>query len=421
MAGEKVAILTTFQEFLPGYSLTGIVSDQVVMLSRYGYEVHLFVSEKYHGDTFTENVVLEKKIPFTHLIDYKSEHSLTEDHKALIKSTAEFFVGEFADYKYIFTHDFIFTGWFLPYGMACVEASRQLPDARWFHWIHSVPTAGSDWWDIRRFGNRHKLVYPNRTDALRVAEQYRGTLDSVIPIPHIKDLRTWFDFDPETIKFIDDYPAVMQSHIVQVYPASVDRLTAKRLDVVIKMFASFKKRHLSVCLVVANQWATGTQQKQDINKYKKIAEDCGLIVGTEVVFTSDWQKGKYDVGLPKHILRELMMCMNIFIFPTREESFGLVLPEASLSSGCLCVVNKSLTMQLEVSGMTTLAMDFGSYHMQHSAEDPDAYYYQLALVCADRLHNNEGLLTKTHMRMYNNMDYLYSRYYAPAMAGSVAW
>jgi len=421
---SKVAILTAFAEFPPGYSLTGIVKDQVRMLTEHGHEVSLFVAEHFKKEdeaAFGPEVRIVKRIPFTHQKDYKTKKDLTPEHREIAERTAAVLVEELQDTPIVFTHDFVFTGWFYPFGLGCQIASPQLPNTRWLHWIHSVPSVRSDWWEIKDYGSHHKLVYPNRIDAIKVAEQYRGFPDDVRVIPHIKDMRSWFDYDDETCKFIREFPAVMQAHVVQIYPSSVDRLKAKRLKEVIKIFAHLKRRGLSVCLVVANQWATGKQQKEDILKYKKIAAEEDLIVGQEVIFSSDWQNGKYDVGLPKRIVRELFQLSNLFIFPTREETFGLVLPEASLAGGVLCVLNKSLKMMLEVSGFTSIYFDFGSFDQEHHIENEDAYFKDIAWLIAARLKHNESILTKTHMRRTFNYDALYNKVYGPIMAESQIW
>jgi len=106
----KIAIMTTFQEFQPGYSLTGIVKDQVEMLARYEHEVHLFVNERYHGEDFPGNVQLRKEIPFTHLKDYQSVREMSDEHKVIREETANRMVkilGE-EEFDVVFTHDFVF-------------------------------------------------------------------------------------------------------------------------------------------------------------------------------------------------------------------------------------------------------------------------------------------------------------------------
>lgn len=416
----KVALLTNFQEFNMGYSLTGIVKDQAKMLSRHGHEVHLFVNTQYHGESFSEDVILHKQIPFAHLIDYKSKNDVTEEHQEIIEKTKDVLVSELQTFDVAFTHDFIFTGWFLIYGLACKKATPELPNLRWLHWIHSVPTRGSDWWAIKEFGNNHKLVYPNETDRIRTAEAYRGEISDVRVIHHIKDLRTWFDFDPETWEFIDLHPAVMQADIVQIYPASTDRLSAKRVDYVMRIFSTLKRRGRSVCLVIANQWATGRQPRENVAHYQEIASRNGLKLNEEVVFTSEW-KEEYMTGIPKRILRELFQCSNLFVFPTREESFGLVVPEAALSGGVLLVLNRSLQMQYEVAGYTGLYFDFGSYHLNWSADNEKKYLDDLAFIIQGRMKENESIQSKTYMRKFYNMDYLYQAQYGPIMAESKEW
>lgn len=437
----KIALLSNFQEFQPGYSLTGICLDQARMLREHGHEVHLFVNDQYHGEEFSEDVILHKQIPFSHLKDYRSRKDLSDDHKQVINHTADMLRKELRSFDFAFTHDFVYTGWFLPYGQGCLQASKDLPEVRWLHWIHSVPTAKSDWWLIREYGARHKLVFPNKTEKTRVAEQYRGWDEDVRVIPHIKDLRTFYDFGEDTCDFIREFPGVMQADIVKVYPASTDRLSAKGVDKVIHIMSKMKDLGFGVCCVIANQWATGRQRKEDVARYYKIARRAGLRPYEEFIFTSEWEKPaalqpadvdrkdpeqiyrvqRYPTGIPKRMVRELFQCSNLFIFPTREESFGLVIPEASLAGGVMMVLNKSLQMMLEVSGMSCLYFDFGSFHHTFNIENEGEYYKSVAQVILGRMRENEAVMAKTFMRKTYNWDNLYNKYYAPIMAEADTW
>ena len=111
-----------------------------------------------------------------------------------------------------------------------------------------------------------------------------------------------------------------------------------------------------------------------------------------------------------------MMMSNLFIFPTREETFGLVLPEVALASGALCVLNTSLRMMAEVGGGNTLYFEFGSYTSDHICKDKDQYLKDLAKIILGRMQENDGILTRTFMRKKYNYDNLYAKYYAPIMA-----
>lgn len=411
----KIAILTYLMDFNPGYSLTGIVYDQTKMLVRHGHTVSLFVSSQFNpqGLDFT-HVAVETKMPFAHLTDYQSEKDLNDDHRSIIKDTETMLLGELRDFDCVFTHDFVLTGWFLPYGLGTIKASEVFSEIPFMHWIHSIPSGFRDWWTVRTWGKNHKLIFPNETDRLRVAEQYRGTIEDVRVIPHIKDPRSFLGFHEDTCKFIDAFPSVLQAPIVAVLPAGTDRLDTKGTDKVLHIMARLKEAGAGISLIMANQWATGRQRKVAIEPYINIGEQNGLTYGVDFVFTSDVAE-EWANGLPSHMVRELFQLSNLFIFPTHCESFGLVVPEAALAGNVLPVLNASLAQQREISGNLALYFDFGSHVRNFKPADWSRYYTDLANIILGRLRENESINLKTFVRLNYNMDNLYRKYYLPTI------
>jgi glycosyltransferase involved in cell wall biosynthesis len=416
----NIAILTNFQDFNPGYSLTGIVKDQIAMLRKYGHNIYLFMCENYNPKDIPSGAKFLPVIPFAHLTDYQTIQLLSPEHKETIRLTKDRLLFEFKKYniEIVFTHDWIFTGWNIPHGQACIPVSQELPNTRWMHWIHSVPSGLRDWWQIKAYGGHHKIVFPNETDRLRVAEQFRGEINDVRVIHHIKDMRTWHAMDDETCRFIDKYPAVMEADVVQILPASCDRLSAKRVDVVIKIMAGIKRMRKSVCLVIANQWATSRQNKESIEQYKDLAKHYGVHPEYELIFTSDFDS-KYEVGIPQRMIRDFFLLSNLFIFPTREESFGLVCPESAMS-GVLQVSNASLDMQREINGGHGLYFDFGSHQRSHTIPSEN-YYNDIAYIIVGRMRDDDSIKSKTFARQRYNMDFLYNHEYLPTMMESRLW
>lgn len=427
MINKKVAILTNFMEFNPGYSLTGIVQDQCKMLQDNGHQVKLFVNSQYNmassnESLFSHNVSSEnpkielyRTIPFSHLVDYTSIKDLSDYHKDIVRETKKNLLRDLEGVSHVFTHDFIFTGWFLPYGLGVIEAAKELPNVTFLHWIHSTPSSNRDWWDFNSWGGNHKLIFPNNTEKVMVAEQYKTLPHNVSCIHHIKDLRTWYDFGKDSNDFISDHPEILSTDVVKVYPVSTDRLGAKGLSFVMEIFSNFKKYGYSTCLVIANQWATGLQRKEDVNNYIKFGESLGLINNKDFIFTSEWEGREYDTGIPKRMLRELCTCANMFIFPTREESFGLIGVEIPLSTAAITVTNKSLALMSELHGTYTKSFNFGSFNQNVSMPDVSAYLRDISLLIHNAFKMNDVVLHRTFLRQRYNWDYLYFNEYLPLL------
>jgi len=409
-----IAILTSFSEFIPGYSLTGIVKDQWQMLTNHGHQVDVFVNENFNEKSYPvpEGMSIKKMVPFCHLHDYKSQNELKPEHRPVVQKTVDVFTKELAQYKVVFTHDWIFTGWNLPYFLGIKKVGFGLPNVQFLHWIHSLPGGPDhDWWRIQQMGPNNKIVFPCEVNRTLVAEKYHGWSDHVRIIPHIKDPTTYFQFSQDTKDFVNKNPQIMEADILQLLPASVDRLHAKRVGEVIEIFSYLKGMGFKVCLIVAAQWATTQRQKQDIGVYKKQAADMGL-TEKEVLWTPDIKK-EFEVGIPHKMISEIFLLSNLFIFPTREESFGLVVPEAALAGNFL-VLNRSLYNQLEITGHNALYFEFGSFEVNFEKPHP-LYYQEVAKVIAGRLKENEMFQTKTFCRQRYNLHSLYMQHYAPVM------
>lgn len=428
MSKYKIAILTNFMDFNPGYSLTGIVIDHYNILKKYGHDVRLVVNERYNPAK-NPDLVAYKGLKFMHLVDYKQD-SLNDDHAKDIPETVEMMRqaltwpdGSTADFA--LTHDLAFQGWFLPYLYAIRDFNKDFPALKWMHWVHSVPTGHRPYWQV--IGKNHKLIYPNMTDALKCAEEFHGVLDDVRVIHHIKDIRVFGNFCNLTCRMIDAYD-LLEADIMQTYPMSSDRFEAKGLDHVIKIFENMKNMGKSVRLVICNQWGNVDRYRQQcINIQKK-----SILNEKELIFTSQFDqykdpnegdklKGKWELGVPARVIKELQTISNLFIFPTKEESFGLVLPEAALMGGQLLVLNESLMMMREISGLNALFFGFGSFSINHEIKTPEVYYNDLAKIIIGKMNQEYSIRSKTFMKKAYNADHIYKTEIEPLLAESLLW
>jgi glycosyltransferase involved in cell wall biosynthesis len=415
------AVITTFQYYAAGYSLMNLVRSQLRQLYRAGYETHFVTGTNFGDEAIKEykEATVHQILPVGHLTDYRTDQ-LEDQHVDLVSDSAQALIKFIDDtgVNLMLTHDIVFLGWHWPYALAVQEASRERPDVKWLHWIHSVPTGFNPIWDINRYGPNHKLVFPNQTDALRVGEQFRGKIEHVVPIHHVKDIREFAQFSEASCRFIDEYD-LMSADVIQIYPASVDRLHAKGVDYLIRVFGAMKTFfHKNVRLVICNQWCNVDKHRETVEKTIQTGKKYGLKPDKDLIFSSRFEVDRdpnWEVGLPEKMVAELMMLGNLFMFPTREESFGLVLPEASLMGGALIVSNASLDMMREITGGNSLAWDFGSFYRDYHNDDQDAYFKGIAQIILGKMQSESAIRHKTFMRQKYNLDYIFKHELEPAM------
>jgi glycosyltransferase involved in cell wall biosynthesis len=433
-----ILILTNFDAYHSGYSLCGCVQDQIAMCLRNNVRIEVAVSDRWGGETSNYPLVsrdgfpVHPKIPSLEEPEkYERVDELSSVHEQLVNRIVEALHVLFKRCipSVVFTQDWIFSPYFLPYAEAIrrfCAVNAHARSIKWFHWVHSVCVGRCDWWDIGRYEGNHTVVYPTEADGDKVRMAFgigSGDDGHFVSIPHVKDLRTWNEWGAESCAFVDEYPGVMSADMVQVYPASSDRLTQKGLSTLISLFSRFKDMGLSVCLVIANQWVTRLRRTEDIDKWQRIGKNNGLSE-KELIFTSRFRYPQYESGIPKRMLRELMQCSSIFIYPTHAESFGLVYPEVSLSSGCLCVLNDSVNALHEVgregsnvgSGVNgrdgSMYLDFGPKRKRVGDGITERERFdRWARDIVEAWESENGVQDRVNMRQRFNMDTVWRGFY----------
>jgi hypothetical protein len=390
----KIGILTAFSEMLDHYSLTSVVRSQIKMIASAGHEPVLMVQDDFEWkiqETALSNLVeVRKTIPAFNKIDYMGL-DVTQEHAALVPKIAERILQDVADLSAIFTHDLIFTGWNLPINLALQAAARV--SGPYFHWVHSVPSGHRPYWNLPE---NSWLVYPNQTDRVRCAENFRTWRDRVLVVPHVVDLREFHVRTQVANRLITEFD-VLGADLVQVYPIPQDRAKHKGVKEVIEIFGHLKALGKSVRLIFPNAWCNVEERKREVTDYLVLAAQSGLMP-QEVIFTSQWRPD-LSLGLSQEAVSDLALCGNLFVCPTWSETFGLSLAEAALS-GCLLVLNENLPMLREVCGGAANAVwaEFGSFCQATQFVNRKKYLRDIAKIILHTFENSPELMSRTHYR-----------------------
>lgn len=341
---RRLVILTTLSNFRPGYSLATCVLEQAHAARLAGLRVHIIVMDNTQDvPELQDGITIERVFPAVH---WRPDEP--DDRQAqVVESRLRQVLTAYAPCDVI-SHDLLFQSWFVSAARAIHTIADSLTGVRWWHQAHSSvgarpadPVAASLRASLPR--GHHRLLVLNQVDRRQFCAYYQVTPDSVDVLGNSRDPRPFHRMPEEAVRIV----TATQMHladVVQVYPLSATRLSAKGLDHVIRLFDAIKSMGKKVRLVVACAHANGKDALAGIQEAHKLADELGL--GEDLVFTSELLPETKGEGLSADAVRALFQVSNVFAFPTTSEASPLVLMEAALS-GCLLVLNSSLPCLME--------------------------------------------------------------------------
>jgi len=420
---KKVAILTNFTGYDPAYSLISVAGNQVKMLKRHGYEPKVIVCESWkEGDAGPYDEAEILRIPNVRVYnEVKIDDTFMEDIDK-IKKALDIFL---ADVDVVLTHDLIYQPSAMKHNVVARAIAGEKPNIRWLHWVHSatpwdlLPGSG-DYREIlgKKFPHSF-IVFPNAYSIPRVAENFGFNEEEVKYVPHPIDVCDFLGFHPLSRKMVEEHD-VLPADVIGVYPLRLDR--GKQVEWVVRIFAQLSKQWgRNVRLVIFDFHSTGGDKVVYRQELKALAKVRGL---TEKEF---WFASEFDESLkhasPRQMIRDFMLISNVYIHPSRSETFSLTTQEAALSGNYL-VLNFDFTPMRSLWGDQYVTyrkfssnIDFasgmdGETTTTHRPSD-DQYAFDVAGRITYQLANDWSLAMRTKIRQTRNLDFVFNQFLEP--------
>lgn len=411
---KNVLILTNFGSYYQAYSLTIIVERQIKMLVENGYKPKVTVLDgfKPQGEFAREDITL------CHLPNVACHNEWDRDPKEVfdkdVVDIKEKLREHLKDVNVVITHDLFFQASTQKFDEACRQLVGEFPNIRWLHWVHScIPSRRRE-----KFPNS-LIVYPNAYDIPRVARGFGYEEDEVKVVPHPIDVCKFFDMHPISERVIRENDILM-ADVICTYPLRLDR--GKQPEVCIKLMKQLKKMGKMVRLVFMDFHSTGGDKLTYRDELKTLAVDCGLN-SNEVIFMSEQDKS-LKLESPREMVKDFMCISNVFVLPSRSETFSLVAQEAMIT-GNFPILNFDFPPMRSIYGDKPLYRKFSSSIDLSSGldgntetkyqPDEDSYYHDIAGRCVYELEHDRIFALRTKIRKEHNLKAVFKKYLEPLL------
>lgn len=420
---QQVYLLSNFSTYLRSFSPIIVVGEQIKMLQRAeGYEPVLIASEGWEPpeDSPFYGVKTEYTFPFaTHNPDDKAQN--IEEMVDLAYQQLREILPEGA---VVVTHDLIFLPDYTVLNLAARRLAAEDPSIKWLHFIHSATNPIAIGQERGMYGEFYAqaltapfpnslIGYPNSYDRKRVASSFHFEEDQIIEVPHSTDPT---DGMHPLVQRLYDNLGLGEPDVLIVYPCRLDR--GKAVECVIRYIAGCRRTGLKARAIFCDFQSTGGDKVTYREELKRLAEQQD--VADRVTFLSEFDD-LANMEVSHDIILDLFSLSNVFIMPSKSETYSLVTQEAMMR-GNLCIINHDFAPFRQIFGETAIYRRFDGANISDSGEhgeiqvtlnDPDAYYEALAKELRYWLENDKVLKAKTHVRTKRNPDYIFRNYLEP--------
>lgn len=422
----RVAIATTFNSYDNAYSLINVVADQIRMLRFAGYSPVVLVQEGFKPESVYKDVEL-RELPAVRVYnEIKFDDTFDDDQEKLYQSLKK----HLKDIDVIITHDWIYQPDALKHQVAARRLAKEESTKHWLHWIHSATSpfvlstergGGNRFMDlIKEDWVNSFICFPNSYSIPRVSTHYNIAPERVKTVHHPTDVPSFFGFDQTEFKLWRD-KQLWLADAIAVAPARLDR--GKQIEWVIKIMAALKMEGQQVRTIVVDFHSTGGDKVNYREELKQLGIDWGLNP-TELTFTSEFSD-VWNTRVPRKTVDNLFSISNVFILPSKSETYSLVAQEAALR-GNLLVLNKDFPPFRDIYGPSNLFHPFSSNIDKMTGLDGETntkytserdFAIEVAREIKYHLENDFALKMRTKLRKERSVEAVAQNEFIPIIEG----
>ena len=435
---KKVAVLTNLMDLPRQYGVVPVVLNQLSMLDKFGANPVLFAVRGFnkHPDRkmIPSNIEVRDSVPFAHIFDYQPGtpeqtydvdgvglHGGPSGNKTNYKKQVDYYTElldpQLAEFDVVITHDIMFQSWFLTMNAAVRRIGKNHPNIKWLHWCHSGPSPrqATSGIHLDRYSGMPNSVFviPNESMGPKFAEMYNVPLSEIKAVYHTFDPKEFFDMHPLSREMIDKHDLASCDYLT-VWPTRIDHVETKGIREAI-LWAAQMNKYSNTKLLFLNSWSGGKEYPAKIKGLHDYAESKGMPKGN-LIFSSEMGL-EWVNGVPKQVVRDMLMIGDIYISPSQTETFSLAMIEAAACKNLL-VLNEDLTVYKELAG------DRAEYILNGSCWggtqvtrnfDPskDQYYLERAKDITETLKKNKAIQQHRHVLKYYNQEWVWNNQLKP--------
>lgn len=427
--GKQVFILTNFSTYLRSFSPIIVVGEQLKMFKNAGYDVTLIVADGWEPPQ--DSIFAKTETKFLSSVAYQDPPVVNDMFAEDVDLIYEQLNDIIPDGATVLTHDLIFLPDYTKHHLAARRLANAKEKIRWINWVHSATGPNTLIAEREMYGPAYKelleskfpnsiIAYPNAQDIPRVARNFNYEEYEVLEVPHSTDPVEGMH---PIVQRLYAERHLGDAEVLMIYPIRFDR--GKRPEMHVRALAALKATGIKAHTVYCDFQSTGGDKVVYKNEVKQLAEQLG--VSDDITFLSEFDD-MCQLEVDHKIILDLFTLSNIFMLPSRSETYSLIAQEAMLK-GNLCILNYDFPAFRQIYGKKALYRQFDGAEIafdgfdgrtETTHTDIDAYFRErFAVPIKGWLQADKVLAGKTFVRVRRNPDFVFREYIEPLIMRDV--